>query len=438
MIETLSIYFLGTTFEACDSLNSLETRGYQELIGQLFLENSAEIISLSSNNHERKIKNEFFAIRKNNEKQISSLPTNQSTSINPNQKSIHYKILVNGVGSNSEKSLISINGFSPNEILKQGSGLGFANKKKRTVEAVKNLISPQELNNKIPKEKNSKENSEKIQIKTVNLFGFSRGAVTAIEVANELAKIDEIENINIFAVDPVYGSIINYSPQLTESNKINMFIGIYAVYEESYLFNAIIPLNYKGVIHNIPHKNNHAFFLPCLHETLVGNSRQYWAKSKKPRMTPEQENIIKPITEFVYTLASLISLYWKIPLKKIPNINPPRIYFEELNNSLIEICSSEKISNIMETIAPKSRYVPNPGGLIAKKYIFSDKNTKTINEISADIYKLPHNNKLIHEKPNKNAFLISFNWEALDNLMKKNYKMPLIKKRLNHLRNVSF
>jgi hypothetical protein len=391
-IKTLSVYFLGTTFDIDDSLNSLKTRGYEELIGFLFKKDTSKNILLETKDEERKAKSKMFI------KVIENLY--------PVAEANHYKMIVKGVGSNNNESFFT----DKKEQIKQGIGVGLSSRCVRVLEAIEKLISPKDKN-KPTQGFISYLTNENNSIETVNLFGFSRGGITAIEVANELVKKDEIKSVNIFVVDPVYGSPINKSDSriqlIDPKNKIKKFVGIYALHEQSLYFDAVIPLHYEDFF-NITQNKFIILFLPGLHETLIGNSSQFWKKTKNAKVTREQEIHIKPISDFVFKLVDLISYYWKIPRKN----NLVHNFSDDLEDILINICESTEISEIMKQVAPKSQFVPNITALFPKKYIFSDGTGRTIQDIN-DKYSLQRSTSFNHNFKS----LTNFNINHLTNLM---------------------
>lgn len=90
-IDTFSIYFLGTSFDASDSEDPLLTRGYEELITKLYVMNKADYKNLETNDPKRAEKNNEILKQIHNTKGI----TYKEASIN----SKDIKILVKGIGS---------------------------------------------------------------------------------------------------------------------------------------------------------------------------------------------------------------------------------------------------------------------------------------------------------------------------------------------------
>ncbi len=78
-------------------------------------------------------------------------------------------------------------------------------------------------------------------ITTVNLIGWSRGAVTCIMIANRLHKECPQVKVNIFAADPVpgYGQFKNGRCEI--NSNVQNFTGVYARHEMSFGFIPIIP-----------------------------------------------------------------------------------------------------------------------------------------------------------------------------------------------------
>lgn len=112
---------------------------------------------------------------------------------------------------------------------------------------------------------------------TLNLVGFSRGAVltlyTAHRLADEQAYADEYEaisKINIIAFDPVPGDpyMGPHSGYFELGSKVN-YLGFYALDERSSLFSPVFP-NAAAADGNVPLFE--LFTVPGSHETMVGNT----------------------------------------------------------------------------------------------------------------------------------------------------------------------
>lgn len=110
---------------------------------------------------------------------------------------------------------------------------------------------------------------------TVNLVGFSRGAVSTMHFANQLAtnpvysdRYAKVAQVNILAFDPVAGDILGFDPGNLNLPPGVSYVGFYAVDERSSLFHAIfpaIPADESGPVR--------AFFsAPGSHETIVGST----------------------------------------------------------------------------------------------------------------------------------------------------------------------
>jgi hypothetical protein len=407
--ETLSVYFLGTSFDAVDALNTREIRGYKELLTQLYLLNNADYYELNTLDPNRSRKN------------INELKKNSQNSIltkKYNPKSVHIKILVKGIGSNTKeitngnisqpsflnkiKKVTGTSGFSISDKLKQAFGIGFSSRVSRTVEAVQNIIAENGGNN--------------CNIKKLNLFGFSRGGITAILVANELANIINIESIQIFALDPVFGKRKTF--KLVDSDKIKSFVGVYAAKEQSTFFDASIPFTSKSFLES---NKCYAFFLPCLHETLIGNIHQFNARSLSEPLLKTNE--LKIIFDFVLKLSLLFSNLWGVPYQTVHE-SKYELELLKLSNMILEICHDEVLYSKIKKIAPFSQFVPNPFGVIDKKYIFSDGHHLNIKQIlNKNFFNLPKSNQSI-DKENLIFLMKSINIEILNkiknNILKNN------------------
>ncbi|MBC3413026.1 hypothetical protein HU720_17180 [Pseudomonas sp. SWRI51] len=102
---------------------------------------------------------------------------------------------------------------------------------------------------------------------TVNLVGWSRGAICCHMLANAMAKDPLLSavKVNIFAVDPVPGPF-NLSPERYKlQSNVAEYVGFYARDERSMGFAAVIPFTEPGTQISV-------WPLPGRHATLVGNA----------------------------------------------------------------------------------------------------------------------------------------------------------------------
>ncbi|MEM8608304.1 MAG: hypothetical protein AAGF92_14425 [Myxococcota bacterium] len=109
---------------------------------------------------------------------------------------------------------------------------------------------------------------------TVNLVGFSRGAVSTMHFAHALvtdpvyaALNDQVEQTNIIAFDPVPGDVLGFSTSNFNLSPGVSFFGFYAIDERSILFHAAFPAfpSEEGPLREL-------FLVPGSHETLVGST----------------------------------------------------------------------------------------------------------------------------------------------------------------------
>ncbi len=110
---------------------------------------------------------------------------------------------------------------------------------------------------------------------TLNLVGFSRGGVSAMHFATQIAKHDNfvgrIEKFNILVFDPVPG---DNNVDSIDSRYFNLpanteYLGFYAVDERSLWFGPVFP--YRG---NSPSELINFFTVPGSHETMVGSIKE--------------------------------------------------------------------------------------------------------------------------------------------------------------------
>jgi hypothetical protein len=108
---------------------------------------------------------------------------------------------------------------------------------------------------------------------TVNLLGYSRGGVSALQMARVLSDDSNwpfVKKINILAYDPVPGGfdpIGRFGEDFVLSSKVKQYVGIYAEHERTYQFEPVIP--------HVPASNTETRVLlvriPGSHETMAGN-----------------------------------------------------------------------------------------------------------------------------------------------------------------------
>lgn len=126
----------------------------------------------------------------------------------------------------------------------------------------KRIVTPQQLQEQIIKM------HRKGKLPTsVNLVGWSRGAVSCHMMANQMFKDDELKNIpvNIFAIDPVPGPKNFQAERVTLGSNVKEYVGFFARDERSVGFSCVIPrTDSKTRTHIYPMAGRHA--------TLVGNA----------------------------------------------------------------------------------------------------------------------------------------------------------------------
>jgi hypothetical protein len=111
---------------------------------------------------------------------------------------------------------------------------------------------------------------------TLNLVGFSRGAVSTMHMAHHISANpaythikDKIKKINILAFDPVPGDALMQAGVFNLAPNVE-YLGIYSVDERSALFAPVLP---NPPLADDPSNPLMAFFtVPGSHETMVGNT----------------------------------------------------------------------------------------------------------------------------------------------------------------------
>jgi hypothetical protein len=114
---------------------------------------------------------------------------------------------------------------------------------------------------------------------TLNLMGFSRGAVSTMYLAHRLsadpahsALNDKIGKIKILVFDPVPGSITLSSANFNLPSNVGNFIGFYSEDERSNLFSPAFPK--PASIDGPLATHVHLFSVPGSHETMVGSTKE--------------------------------------------------------------------------------------------------------------------------------------------------------------------
>lgn len=108
----------------------------------------------------------------------------------------------------------------------------------------------------------------------LNVVGYSRGGISAMKMAEDMASESRVKEINILAIDPVIGELDNFEDKavwgydwLILNDKVKLYVGIYAEDERSADFDPVKP---KVDPHDMIFKT---FSVPGSHETLVGSRR---------------------------------------------------------------------------------------------------------------------------------------------------------------------
>lgn len=114
---------------------------------------------------------------------------------------------------------------------------------------------------------------------TLNLMGFSRGAVSTMYLAHQLstdpthsALNEKIEKINIFVFDPVPGAPILSSANFNLPSNVANFVGFYSEDERTNLFSPVFPK--PTSIDGSLATRVHLFSVPGSHETMVGSIKK--------------------------------------------------------------------------------------------------------------------------------------------------------------------
>nr|HIL77304.1 hypothetical protein [Rhodospirillales bacterium] len=154
-------------------------------------------------------------------------------------------------------------------------------------------------------------------ITTVNLIGWSRGAVTTHMIANRLNTELSGINVNIFACDPVPGmGQFEYHRCHLNSN-VQHYIGLFAKDEMSVGFTPVCPPTHRSTIRTI---------LPVCgrHGTLVGNANVHGVSSDKKDGDAIRKRF-KEVGEITRDMAEKFLTSWGTPLNNKLNLSNPQI-----------------------------------------------------------------------------------------------------------------
>lgn len=164
----------------------------------------------------------------------------------PKIQATHHKIILDGVGTH---------GHTLNLLFPNLPGRGWREIENEAIAALKAVHG-----------------SHQKQDVILNLVGFSRGAVLTMRMANWVtdqqkgtALEKKIKRINIIAFDPVPLSLLFDYKYICLGEKVERYVGFYAVHENTDMFYPAIP-DFKS-----EKTKSRMFRLPGKHETMVGN-----------------------------------------------------------------------------------------------------------------------------------------------------------------------
>ena len=116
---------------------------------------------------------------------------------------------------------------------------------------------------------------------TVNLVGWSRGAVSCHMMANQMLNDKELKNVpvNIFAIDPVPGPMNFNEERAILGANVEEYVGFFARDERSKGFSCLIPRTHSST-------RTHIYPMAGRHATLVGNAAANGNKGPKILAAP--------------------------------------------------------------------------------------------------------------------------------------------------------
>ena len=169
----------------------------------------------------------------------------------------HHKYIVNGVGTSPDSNVFEfLAGLLGNVFGTVDPNLGTRTWNNIVVEAQTAL--------------NEVYHNHPGEFITLNLVGYSRGCISAMQVARSVKDWDCVNKINILVYDPVPGGfdpIGVFDTDFHLISKVNQYVGLYAEHERTYQFEPVIPTKEYG---NTTTKML-TVRVPGSHETLVGN-----------------------------------------------------------------------------------------------------------------------------------------------------------------------
>ncbi|VGO22963.1 hypothetical protein [Pontiella sulfatireligans] len=174
----------------------------------------------------------------------------------------------------------------------------------------------------------------------VNLIGFSRGGISAMQLAGVLKRYPRPVKINILAIDPVPGvntgngvdGLVSkgFDLDFSVSNEVNQYVGLYAEDERTVRFEPMLPQISTEI------QRHMLYSLRGSHETLVGNPD---ADGHPGKGTDEPDDRLRNVYNACRMMAErlLTSPEWgSVSLKSaFGELNPKQAfanYIQEMNN----------------------------------------------------------------------------------------------------------
>ena len=153
---------------------------------------------------------------------------------------------------------------------------------------------------------------------TINLVGWSRGAVSCHMLANQMLNDTELKKVpvNIFAIDPVPGPMNFNEERAILGANVKEYVGFFARDERSKGFSCLIPRTHSST-------RTHIYPMAGRHATLVGNAAVNGNKGPKILAAPGL---------IVRHFAETCLLRWGVKLGKTLNLSNADL--ENYHNSL--------------------------------------------------------------------------------------------------------